>query len=95
MWVHVELISFEENTDVLISNFQLFVRGGSFRHLFLWLFALTTGLVSAESVDEKVIVHSVLSRYDAYKSLLYLTAHLAHNYSVLLQCFTEVSEGLP
>ncbi|KAL8564212.1 hypothetical protein ACOMHN_017481 [Nucella lapillus] len=30
--------------------------------------------------------------YDAYKSLLYLTAHLAHNYSVLLQCFTEISK---
>ncbi|XP_070196743.1 ribosome assembly protein METTL17, mitochondrial-like [Littorina saxatilis] len=33
--------------------------------------------------------------YDAYKSLLYLTAHLAHNYSVLLQCFTEISKREP
>ncbi|XP_076448780.1 ribosome assembly protein METTL17, mitochondrial-like [Babylonia areolata] len=33
--------------------------------------------------------------YDAYRSLLYLTSHLAHNYTVLLHCFTEISKRDP
>ncbi|KAK7481675.1 hypothetical protein BaRGS_00027048 [Batillaria attramentaria] len=33
--------------------------------------------------------------FDAYKSLLYLTSHLSLNYSVLLQCFSELSTRIP